>query len=90
MSGIGWITIDGTFRIHRDEVRALCEQHFGPEHTQKFNPVTKRKMDNHGNWMMTFSAKLQLRYKRDVTWFMLMASHLMDPPAMKQWDKEVW
>ena len=77
-----WYPVEGKYRIHRKEVIAFCEQHFGQQHKQWFNPTTKRKMDNHGNWTLTFNGVLQLRYKRDITWFMLMSGHLM--------DKEIW
>ena len=82
---VTWHTVDGTFRIHREEIITLCEKHFGPEHDRKYNPLSGKFRDNHGNWQMTFETRVLLRYKRDVTWFLLRAGHLVDPPPMTRW-----
>lgn len=84
-SNTGWHVADGSYHRNHDAVKRLCTQHFGPEHNTGYNPVTKRKQDNHGNWKMSFAGTLHFRYKKDLTWFMLAVNQLADPK-----DNDVW
>jgi hypothetical protein len=83
-----WHPVEGTFRIHQRAVRELCEQHFGQEYKEKRDQLTGKVRSNHGNWRFTLSAAVQLRYKKDLVWFALAVSHLVDPkPADWPWRR---
>lgn len=75
---VAWHTADGTYRQNWEEVKKLLLKTFGPEHCTKYNPTSKRKQDNHGNWHLTFGGCIHFRYKRDLVWFALVAGHLSD------------
>ena len=77
-----WYEAEGRYGHRREEVRELCTQHFGQEHTTSYNPVTKKSKDNHGNWRLTFGGVLQFRYKKDITWFALTGSHLSNTSSL--------
>lgn len=77
-----WHTVDRTFRINRNKVRELCEQHFGQEYKEKRDQLTGKVRSNHGNWRLTLSAGIQLRYKKDLVWFALAVGHLADPAVV--------
>jgi hypothetical protein len=74
-----WTTVEGTFTRKHPEVKALLHQHFGPPHEQvaMANGTVK---DNHGNWEFPYSGIVKFRYKKDATWFLLLAGHLVDTP----------
>lgn len=75
-----WHTVEGTFRLHRHKVVEICEQHFGQEYKERRDQLTGKVRSNHGNWRLTLTATMQLRYKKDIVWFVLTAGHLADPP----------
>lgn len=75
-----WHSVEGKYHYKQAEVKLICEQHFGPEHKTKFNPASKRKMDNHGNWRIQFNGTVEFRYAKHASWFLLMCSNLADPP----------
>ena len=76
---MAWHPVEGRFIRNRNEVRSICEKHFGPEHKEWYNKHTGAKKDNHGNWSMSLGGFVHLRYKKDVAWFLLLAGHLADP-----------
>lgn len=68
------------FIYNSQDIRKLCIDRFGKKHEAKYSKKTGQKMDNHGNWEFTPDAKVSFRYERDFILFMLLASHLADPP----------
>jgi hypothetical protein len=79
---VSWYEAEGRYSYKREEVRQLCTQHFGPEHSTSYNHATKKTRDNHGNWRLTFGGVLQFRYKKDITWFALTGSHLSNTSSL--------
>lgn len=77
-----------TFTRNYKEVKALCEKLFGPQHKKVTDKISRKIRDNHGNWVFcdwTNGTRsdygiIKFRYQKDLTWFMLQASHLADPP----------
>ena len=64
----------------------LCADHFGIEHEIKHNSFTGKQTDNHGNWETDlYTYRMTFRYEKDLTLFLLMASHLADPPKQRNW-----
>jgi hypothetical protein len=82
-----WITVDASFTRQRDTISKLLELHFGPEHKQTYNPHSKRKMDNHGDWQFGWDGKVKLRYKKHLVWFLLMAGQYADPPSTTRYTR---
>lgn len=79
---------DLRFSRNRREVEELCTRLFGPKHLKTRDRDSGKVKDNHGNWKVcqnsfTFkeeSDRIAFRYEKDLTWFMLHAAHLADPP----------
>jgi hypothetical protein len=74
-----------SFSKNKVKVRTLCIEYFGEMHEQIVNRVTGRKTDNHGNWEFQLYYKVAFRYEKDLMLFLLMASHLADPPPKEDW-----
>lgn len=83
-------TTNETFSIHYNKILALCTEKFGPEHSVTNNPITNRKIDNHGNWkVVLYSYRVSFRYEKDLMMFLLMASHLTDSSTGNTWIKRI-
>lgn len=75
-----------TFITHRMKVIELCTARFGIEHGVRYNPTTDTQIDNHGNWETDlYTYRITFRYEKDLIMFLLMASHLADPPKQRNW-----
>jgi hypothetical protein len=76
------------FTCKQVEVKALCELLFGPARKKTHDRLSGKIRDNHGNWVfcdwtngsMIDHGIIKFRYQKDLTWFLLQASHLADPP----------
>jgi hypothetical protein len=74
-----WTKVEGTFSRKHSEVKAILHQHFGPQHLQE-TTINGSIKDNHGNWEFPYNGVVSFRYKKDATWFLLLAGHLKDTP----------
>ena len=75
-----------SFMHQRKKVEKLCIERFGKKHEYKYNSITKRKTDNHGNWeFISYSYQVAFRYEKDLVVFLLAACHLSDAPKENDW-----
>ena len=86
---MSWESAPGKYFQHYAKIEDLCRRHVGIPHKITMNRITGSKHDNHGNWRMTFDGKVQFRYKKDLTWFLLVAGQLQDPPLSWQSTRRI-
>jgi hypothetical protein len=82
---MSWETAPGNYWANSVKIKDMLVQHLGPEHRETINKLTGRKSDNHGNWRLNFAGRMQFRYKKDLTWFLLVAGELKDIDVLWKW-----
>ena len=81
-----WITTELRYVGHSKKIRELCTKHFGHEWKKTRNNITGVIRDNHGNWRFDARWRIQFRYPRDYTMFLMLAADLGDVPF--SWETE--
>jgi len=75
-----WLPAPGTYIGAGVEIRKFCQQAFGAQHIHQKNLLSGKTIDNHGRWRIGMMGEVQFRYEKDLAWFLLSCSHLVDPP----------